>query len=117
MRPKNTQLSKDDGMNNESMSISTHKTMLEYYVKRNGFLNCQFYVDDGLTDKNNNTIIPHIIICFLNHNKFSILYNCINNIYIILTIYQSYCNLSFPIFLFTQRLYYFGITRCKIPMY
>ncbi|WP_334463566.1 hypothetical protein [Acutalibacter sp. JLR.KK004] len=38
-------LSKDDGTNNESMSISTQKTMLKEYAKRNGFLNCQFYVD------------------------------------------------------------------------
>ncbi len=40
-------LSKDDGTNNESMSISTQKTMLKDYAKRNGFLNCQFYVDDA----------------------------------------------------------------------
>ena len=40
-------LSKDDGTNNESMSISTRKTMLKDYAKRNGFLNCQFYVDDA----------------------------------------------------------------------
>ena len=38
-------LSKDDGTNNESMSISTQKTMLKEYAKRNGFLNCRFYVD------------------------------------------------------------------------
>ncbi len=48
-------LSKDDGTNNESMSISTQKTMLKDYAKRNGFLNCQFYVDDtaiiGLNQK------------------------------------------------------------------
>ena len=37
--------SRDDGTNNESMSISTQKTMLKDYAKRNGFLNCQFYVD------------------------------------------------------------------------
>ncbi len=35
-------LSKDDGTNNESISISTQKTMLKDYAKRNGFLNCQF---------------------------------------------------------------------------
>jgi hypothetical protein len=40
-------LSKDDGTNNESISISTQKTMLKDYAKRNGFLNCQFYVDDA----------------------------------------------------------------------
>lgn len=38
-------LSKDDGTNNESMSISTQKTMLKEYAKRNGFLNCRFYVE------------------------------------------------------------------------
>ena len=35
-------LSKDDGTNNESMSISTQKTMLKDYAKRNGFLNWIF---------------------------------------------------------------------------
>ncbi len=42
-------LSKDDGTNNERMSISTQKTMLKDYAKRNGFLNCQFYVEIKLT--------------------------------------------------------------------
>ena len=45
-------LSKDDGTNNESMSISTQKTMLKDYAKCNGFLNCQFYVDDGYSGTN-----------------------------------------------------------------
>ena len=45
-------LSKDDNTNNESMSISTQKTMLKDYAKRNGFLNCQFYVDDGYSGTN-----------------------------------------------------------------
>ena len=45
-------LSKDDGTNNESISISTQKTMLKDYAKRNGFLNCQFYVDDGYSGTN-----------------------------------------------------------------
>ncbi|MEY8517975.1 recombinase family protein [Lachnospiraceae bacterium 29-84] len=44
--------SRDDGTNNESMSISTQKTMLKDYAKRNGFLNCQFYVDDGYSGTN-----------------------------------------------------------------
>lgn len=44
-------LSKNDGTNNESMSIGTQKTMLKEYAKRNGFLNCQFYVDDGIAGK------------------------------------------------------------------
>lgn len=34
-------LSKDNGTNNESMNISTQKTMLKDYAKRNVFLNCQ----------------------------------------------------------------------------
>ena len=45
-------LSKDNGTNNERMSISTQKTMLKDYAKRNGFLNCQFYVDDGYSGTN-----------------------------------------------------------------
>lgn len=45
-------LSKDDGTNNESMSIGTQKTMLKEYAKRNGFLNCKFYVDDGYSGTN-----------------------------------------------------------------
>ena len=45
-------LSKDDGTNSESMSISTQKTMLKDYAKLNGFLNCQFYVDDGYSGTN-----------------------------------------------------------------
>lgn len=45
-------LSKDDGTNNESMSISTQKSMLKEYANRNGFLNCQFYVDDGYSGTN-----------------------------------------------------------------
>ena len=44
--------SRDDGTNNESMSISTQKTMLKDYAKRNGFLNCQFYVDDDYSGTN-----------------------------------------------------------------
>ena len=38
-------LSKDDGTHNEGMRISIQKTMLKEYAKRNGFLNCQFYVE------------------------------------------------------------------------
>lgn len=45
-------LSKDDGTNNESMSIGTQKTMLKEYAKRNGFLNIKFYVDDGYSGTN-----------------------------------------------------------------
>ena len=40
-------LSKDDGSNSESLSIRTQKSMLMEYATRNGFGNCQYYVDDG----------------------------------------------------------------------
>ena len=50
-------LSKDDGTNNESMSIGTQKTMLKEYAKRNGFLNCQFYVDEGITGRKTGFIV------------------------------------------------------------
>ena len=40
-------LSKDDGSNSESLSIRTQKAMLMEYATRNGFGNCQYYVDDG----------------------------------------------------------------------
>ena len=42
-------LSKDDGSNSESLSIRTQKAMLMEYATRNGFGNCQYYVDDGYT--------------------------------------------------------------------
>lgn len=38
-------LSKDDGTNSESLSISTQKDMLMAYAKKNGFINCKYYVD------------------------------------------------------------------------
>ena len=45
-------LSKDDGSNSESLSIRTQKAMLMEYATRNGFGNCQFYVDDGYSGTN-----------------------------------------------------------------
>jgi DNA invertase Pin-like site-specific DNA recombinase len=45
-------LSKDDGTSNESMSISTQKTMLKEYADRNNFRNCQYYIDDGYSGTN-----------------------------------------------------------------
>ena len=45
-------LSKDDGSNSESLSIRTQKSMLMEYATRNGFGNCQFYVDDGYSGTN-----------------------------------------------------------------
>ena len=44
-------LSKDDGSNSESLSIRTQKSMLMEYATRNGFGNCQYYVDDGYSGK------------------------------------------------------------------
>ena len=38
-------LSKDDGSAHESLSIRTQKAMLMEYATRNGFGNCQYYVD------------------------------------------------------------------------
>jgi len=45
-------LSKDDGSNSESLSIRTQKAMLMEYATRNGFGNCQYYVDDGYSGIN-----------------------------------------------------------------
>jgi len=45
-------LSKDDGSNQESLSIRTQKAMLMDYATRNGFGNCQYYVDDGYSGTN-----------------------------------------------------------------
>ncbi|MFR8692739.1 MAG: recombinase family protein [Faecalibacterium prausnitzii] len=45
-------LSKDDGSNSESLSIRTQKAMLMEYATRNGFGNCQYYVDDGYSGTN-----------------------------------------------------------------
>ena len=50
-------LSKDDGTNNESMSIGTQKTMLKEYAKRNGFLNCYVWGETTLKQ-------VHISRCF-----------------------------------------------------
>ena len=41
-------LSKDDGSNSESLSIRTQKAMLMEYATRNGFGNCQYYVDEAV---------------------------------------------------------------------
>ena len=45
-------LSHDDERAGESVSIENQKTMLKDYAKRNSFLNCQFYVDDGYSGTN-----------------------------------------------------------------
>ena len=40
------------GGRNHPLHINSQKTMLKDYAKRNGFLNCQFYVDDGYSGTN-----------------------------------------------------------------
>ena len=47
-------LSVDDGLDNESMSISNQKQFLQNYAECNGFINLRFYVDDGFTGRNFN---------------------------------------------------------------
>ena len=40
-------LSIEDGRDNESMSISNQKILLEGYAAQHGFTNCVHYTDDG----------------------------------------------------------------------
>ena len=47
-------LSIEDGWDNESMSISNQKAMLRDYAEKNGFLDYEYYVDDGYTGRNFN---------------------------------------------------------------
>lgn len=42
-------LSRDDELDGESNSILTQKKILQRYADENGFKNCRFYVDDGIT--------------------------------------------------------------------
>lgn len=45
-------LSKEDKQNGESMSIGTQKDMLMDYATRNGFSNCEYYIDDSFSGTN-----------------------------------------------------------------
>ena len=45
-------ISLEDGKENESMSISTQKSMLKEYAEQNGMNEYEFYVDDGYTGRN-----------------------------------------------------------------
>lgn len=63
MQPKNNpigitalycRLSRDDGADGDSNSISNQKRMLSKYAKEHGFDNTRFYVDDGYTGTNFN---------------------------------------------------------------
>ena len=47
-------LSRDDGMEGDSNSVSNQKKLLSKYAKENGFTNTRFYVDDGYTGTNFN---------------------------------------------------------------
>lgn len=42
-------LSRDDELDGDSNSIVTQKKILKRYADENGFTNCRFYVDDGIT--------------------------------------------------------------------
>lgn len=42
-------LSRDDELEGESNSITTQKKILMKYAEDNGFENCKFYIDDGIT--------------------------------------------------------------------
>ena len=45
-------LSRDDGTEGDSNSISNQKKMLKKYAKENCFANTRFYIDDGYTGTN-----------------------------------------------------------------
>lgn len=45
-------LSKDDGLEQDSSSIQTQKEMLTRYCRENGFIICNYYIDDGYSGKN-----------------------------------------------------------------
>ena len=47
-------LSIEDGRENESMSISNQKALLRDFADKNGFLDYEYYVDDGYTGRNFN---------------------------------------------------------------
>lgn len=42
-------LSRDDLLEGESNSITTQKTILKKFADDNGFTNCKYYIDDGIT--------------------------------------------------------------------
>ena len=47
-------LSRDDGTDNDSNSITNQKKLLQKYAKEHGFGNTRYYVDDGYTGTNFN---------------------------------------------------------------
>ncbi len=55
------------------MSISTQKKMLKDYAKRNGFLDCQFYVDDGYSGTNYDRLLSDSLLRTYRTGKLSTL--------------------------------------------
>lgn len=49
-------LSLEDGRENESMSISNQKLMLKDFAEKNGMFRYEYYVDDGYTGRNFNSV-------------------------------------------------------------
>ena len=47
-------LSRDDEFSGDSVSIQTQKAMLSQYAQEKGFLNCEYFVDDGYSGTNFN---------------------------------------------------------------
>ena len=47
-------LSRDDGTDNDSNSITNQKKLLQKYAKEHSFGNTRYYVDDGYTGTNFN---------------------------------------------------------------
>lgn len=47
-------LSRDDEYSGDSASIQTQKSILLRYAQDNGFLNCEYFVDDGFSGTNFN---------------------------------------------------------------
>ncbi len=47
-------LSRDDEYSGDSVSIQTQKAMLSQYAEEKGFLNCEYFVDDGYSGTNFN---------------------------------------------------------------
>lgn len=45
-------LSRDDEFSGDSVSIQTQKTMLAQFASEHGFVNCQYFVDDGYSGTN-----------------------------------------------------------------
>ena len=47
-------LSRDDEFSGDSVSIQTQKAMLSQFAEEKGFINCEYFVDDGYSGTNFN---------------------------------------------------------------